>query len=137
MMSLCHLFILRNWRQPKIEPSRDSFAGTAFTQHWLPPQQPSHETNLVAPIVKLLVVDRSMPYRIGGSLNQKDRAALFNAERGGHCGFGADSFQTVFGFHQWGPVFLFQQREDRLGFAIVGHDFLSQLFWEISLVGRE
>jgi hypothetical protein len=78
-----------------------------------------------------------MPNRIGGSIDQKDRAANANAERWRHCGVGADRFQLVFGFHQWGVVFLFQKREDRLGIEIVGHYFLSQFLREISLVERE
>ena len=45
----------------KIEQSRDSFASTAFPQHWLAPRESGHETNLVAPVVKLLVIDRSVP----------------------------------------------------------------------------
>jgi hypothetical protein len=47
-----------------------------------------------------------MPNRIGGSLNQKDRAPNANAERCRHCGVGADRFQLVFGFHQRGVEYL-------------------------------
>src|SRR4029077_18459472 len=92
-----------------------SFAGTVFTQHWRSPCQTGYESNLVAPVVKLLVVDRSIPNRKGGSLDRKDSAADANAERSRHCGVGADGFQPVFGFHQRRAVFSLQKRVKAIG----------------------
>jgi hypothetical protein len=77
-------------RAPAVVAVSSSFAGTAFPQHRRPPCQSGHESNLVAPVVKLLVVYRSMPNQVGGSLDPKDRAADVNAERCRRCGVGAD-----------------------------------------------
>src|ERR1700761_5370513 len=100
-------------------------------------RQMSDEPDLVAAVIKSLVINRLVSGGISGPLNQKDRATFADTERLRYSGVSGNSFQLILSSHQRQIVFLLKQRKDGFDFKIVFNHLLANVPGQIRFVERE
>src|SRR5260370_24311273 len=70
--------------------------------------QSSHEPDLIAAVIELLVINRPLTCAVRLPLDQEHRTANTDTERPSHFSIRRYGFEPVFRFHQWRVVLLFE-----------------------------